>query len=53
MKVLYITPHLSTGGAPRYLLEKIKFPSNKDTNFVLCNIEKAIYGFTLLMASAF
>jgi len=24
MKVLYITPHLSTGGAPRYLLEKIK-----------------------------
>ena len=24
MKVLYITPHLSTGGAPRYLLEKIR-----------------------------
>jgi glycosyltransferase involved in cell wall biosynthesis len=24
MKVLYITPHLSTGGAPRYLLKKIE-----------------------------
>lgn len=24
MRILYITPHLSTGGAPRYLLEKIK-----------------------------
>ncbi|NDB27969.1 FkbM family methyltransferase [archaeon] len=24
MIILYITPHLSTGGAPRYLLEKIK-----------------------------
>ena len=36
-----------------FLLEKIKFPSNKDTNFVLCNLENVIYGFTLLMASAF
>ena len=28
MKVLYIAPHLSTGGAPRYLLEKIKLLNN-------------------------
>lgn len=25
MKILYITPHLSTGGLPQYLLKKIKF----------------------------
>ena len=25
MKILYITPHLSTGGAPQYLLKKIQY----------------------------
>jgi len=34
MKVLYITPHLSTGGAPRYLLEKIKLLN--DTCDIYC-----------------
>ena len=27
-KLLYITPHLSTGGAPQYLLKKIEFLSS-------------------------
>ena len=29
MKILYITPHLSTGGAPQYLLKKIEFLNNE------------------------
>ena len=29
MKLLYITPHLSTGGAPQYLLKKIELLNEK------------------------
>lgn len=29
MKILYITPHLSTGGAPQYLLKKIQLLNNQ------------------------
>jgi FkbM family methyltransferase len=41
MKILYITPHLSTGGCPQFLLKKIKLL--KDEHELHC-IEYANYG---------
>ena len=35
MKILYITPHLSTGGAPQYLLKKIEFLNNEHDIYVI------------------
>lgn len=34
MKILFIAPHLSTGGLPQYLLKKIK--SLKNENEIFC-----------------
>ena len=35
MKLLYITPHLSTGGAPQYLLKKIKLLNEDNDIYVI------------------
>lgn len=35
MKILYVTPHLSTGGLPQYLVEKIKHFSKTHTIYVI------------------
>ena len=35
MKILYITPHLSTGGAPQYLLKKIELLYNDNDIYVI------------------
>ena len=41
MKILYITPHLSTGGAPQYLLKKIELLHGDNDIYV---IEYSDYG---------
>ena len=41
MRILYITPHLSTGGAPQYLLKKIELLHNDNDIYV---IEYSDYG---------
>ena len=35
MKILYITPHLSTGGAPQYLLKKIELLHDDNDIYVI------------------
>jgi len=35
MKLLYITPHLSTGGAPQYLLKKIELLNEDNDIYVI------------------
>ena len=35
MKILYITPHLSTGGTPQYLLKKIELLHDDNDIYVI------------------
>ena len=42
-KILYITPHLSTGGAPQYLLKKIQLLKNHYNIFVVEFNDYGIY----------
>ena len=35
MRILYITPHLSTGGAPQYLLKKIELLHDDNDIYVI------------------
>ena len=43
MKILYITPHLSTGGAPQYLLKKIELLHNDNDIYVIEYNDYGIY----------
>jgi len=43
MKILYITPHLSTGGAPQYLLKKIEFLHSDNDIYVIEYNDYGIY----------
>jgi len=42
-KILYITPHLSTGGAPQYLLKKIELLKDFYTIYVIEYNDYGIY----------
>ena len=43
MRILYITPHLSTGGAPQYLLKKIELLHNDNDIYVIEYNDYGIY----------
>ena len=43
MKILYITPHLSTGGAPQYLLKKIELLHSDNDIYVIEYNDYGIY----------
>ena len=43
MKILYITPHLSTGGAPQYLLKKIELLHGDNDIYVIEYNDYGIY----------
>ena len=43
MKILYITPHLSTGGAPQYLLKKIELLHDDNDIYVIEYNDYGIY----------